>query len=163
MKTAPRKNPLVSLVPLLVAWVAVVVFGSASVAHMLDGRSGSPRSDAGLAGAALAPAPAKSPGIASAEAAVALSDAGRVRATPDTKPRCAECGVVESMREVDAAGGGIDRRGGTGTLPAKPAKRYELTLRMRDGSRHIIASAGQGGWKVGERVIAIAPAGGSFQ
>ena len=50
MKTAPRKNPLV---PLLVAWVAVVVFGSASVAHMLDGQSGSPRSVAPLAGAAI--------------------------------------------------------------------------------------------------------------
>lgn len=160
MKTAPRKNPLV---PLLVAWVAVVVFGSASVAHMLDGQSGSPRSVAPLAGAAMAPA--KSPGIASAKAAAALPEAGRVRVTPDTKPRCAECGVVESMREIDAAAAaaGIDRRGGTGTMPAKPAKRYELTLRMGDGSRHIIASAGKGGWKVGERVIAIAPAGGSFQ
>ena len=158
MKTAPRKNPLV---PLLVAWVAVVVFGSASVAHMLDGQSGSPRSVAPLAGAALAPA--KSPGIASAKDAAALPEAGRVRVTPDTKPRCAECGVVESMREIDAAAAGIDRRGGTGTLPAKLAKRYELTLRMGDGSRHIIASAGKGGWKVGERVIAIAPASGSFQ
>ncbi len=127
MKTPPKKS---ALIPLFLAGVAVLLFGSASVAHILDRQpDASP-----VPGAGSAFVPAK-------------PDEG-VR-TP-ARRRCAECGVIESMREVDAGSS-------TGKSNAQALRRYELTLRMNDGARQVISHARAGTWKVGERVVAFAP------
>ena len=65
--------------------------------------------------------------------------------------KCAQCGVVESTREMDQ-------------LPETSAKRVEVTVRMKDGASHrfIAASSANSSnpessanWRAGERVIFI--------
>lgn len=80
--------------------------------------------------------------------------------------KCPECGVVESRREIEppseqlaegidpvAAGG--TTRVGRNEIPAKPTHRYEVTVRMMDGSRRVFTDANLVNWRVGERVIII--------
>lgn len=81
------------------------------------------------------------------------------------RTRCAECGVVESTREIVEAdppaaspsGGEIDRLATNG----KPVKRYEITVRMRDGASRVFVDATPASWRPGERVRFIEGAGRS--
>jgi hypothetical protein len=57
------------------------------------------------------------------------------------KPKCNECGVVESMQRVNAD---ID-------APAI----YEIKVRMRDGSMHISHDANPANWRRGQHVILV--------
>ncbi len=78
--------------------------------------------------------------------------------------RCAECGVIESTREIEAAdekkgvngSGPIAAGGGIG---GKPARNYEITIRLKDGSMRVIRDANPATWRHGERVTIIAGAG----
>jgi hypothetical protein len=79
--------------------------------------------------------------------------------------RCAECGVVESTREIEApdekTGGNTSGRnaaGSRGAIEAKPVRNYEITIRLRDGSRRVITDAHPARWRHGERVQVIAGA-----
>lgn len=79
-----------------------------------------------------------------------------------TKRRCAECGVVASMREIDMSDEnvGLRARGGVkegvrNETRAKSAKRYEITIRLGDGSHRVIADANPAAWRLGERVSVI--------
>ena len=81
------------------------------------------------------------PEIPAAPPAVATAGASKAR----VNARCDECGVIESMRRVAAAG----------NLPAV----YEITVRMRDGSIRVNSEASPANWRPGERIILIA--GGS--
>lgn len=76
------------------------------------------------------------------------------------RTRCAECGIVESAREViesSQPGHEIDRR----TTDGKPLKRYEITVRMRDGASRVFVDATPANWRPGERVRFIEGAGRS--
>jgi len=73
--------------------------------------------------ATAAPVPAVAPG------------AGRARAKSS---RCPACGVIESIRTVAPAGG----------LPAT----YEITVRLRDGSKGVHRDASPANWRIGESV-----------
>ncbi len=57
--------------------------------------------------------------------------------TPD-RGRCRDCGVIESVREVER--------------PAKSSRSYEITIRFYDGSRRLIREARAPEWRTGDRV-----------
>ncbi len=91
----------------------------------------------------------------------------RVEGKRRTKGRCAECGLIVSMREI--AGSHADfQRAGTGGMtaehlieaPLKASRRYEITLRMADGSIRVISHDRPASWRAGERAILIEGANG---
>lgn len=64
---------------------------------------------------------------------------------PPTRTTCAECGVIESVREIDT-------RGEQG---AESTRSYETTIRLRDGSRRVFIEATPRMWRSGTRVMVI--------
>jgi hypothetical protein len=127
-------NPFRNL-PLLIAGVAVILFSSAGIAHIVGWIP-----------------------IASGDAGSALAPDG----LPAVKGRCAECGLIVSMREIElrneSAGSGATGRGlagKQGETKEKSTRRHELTIRLADGSSRVITEANPAKWRVGERVIVI--------
>lgn len=57
--------------------------------------------------------------------------------TPD-RGRCRDCGVIESVREIEKS--------------AKSGRSYEITVRFYDGSRRAIYEARAPEWRTGDRV-----------
>ncbi len=75
--------------------------------------------------------------------------------------RCAECGVIESTREIEAPDektgvGASGRIAAGGDIGAKPVRDYAITIRLQDGSTRVITDAHPARWRQGERVIIIA-------
>jgi len=100
------------------------------------------------------PAPAEPP-VAAAAPAIAAPGARAYR--------CAECGVIESTRKIEAADEktGVDASGritagNRGGIERKPVRNYEITIRLRDGSMRVITDANPARWRHGERVTIIA-------
>ena len=60
---------------------------------------------------------------------------------------CPECGVVESMRLVNKSGEG------------KSPRISEITIRMKDGSRHQFNASDPTMWRLGERIVLIRGSG----
>jgi hypothetical protein len=60
---------------------------------------------------------------------------------PRLTARCRTCGIVETVRAFRAAG-------------AAPAG-YELTVRLRDGSRQISSQSDSARWRVGDSIMLI--------
>lgn len=82
-----------------------------------------------------------------------------------TKVKCAECGLIVSMREITGNDGGFHRTaasvitvGNQVQAPVKVPRRYEITIRMADGSSRVIGHDNPASWRPGERVIVIAGA-----
>ena len=70
--------------------------------------------------------------------------------------RCADCGVIESTREIDAPGRiDTERHGG---IEVKTLRNYEITIRLQDGSMRVIRDAKPAKWRHGESVTVIAGA-----
>jgi hypothetical protein len=99
-------------------------------------------------------------------AALAARDALTVQTAPapaaggkHAKARCPECGVIVSMREIDAGEAGTDLAGvtaaGNKPLSGASAGRYEITIRLADGSRRVIEHVDPASWRQGERLILI--------
>ena len=98
--------------------------------------------------------------LAGAEPSAALA-AAALDARAPRAGRCAECGVIESMREIKAP-----EELAAFYVPGRPAARmrgesqaprnYEITIRLRDGSRRVITDANPAKWKRGEAVTVIA-------
>jgi hypothetical protein len=84
------------------------------------------------------PIPAVEPAntIAAIDAAP-LTDERRAR----RRPRCVECGWIESVREADAPGAGSAGR--------------EITVRLENGSSRVIVDDNPAAWRPGERVTII--------
>lgn len=129
--------------PLLIAGIAVILLGSAGIAHMMGwGTVFTDDSGDILALDQAPPAPATSEARA--------------------KPRCPECGVIVSMREIDVrnedngsgATGRVAARG-QGETRVKSTRSYEITVRMADGSSRVFNDANPARWRLGERVIVI--------
>ncbi|MBK8121852.1 MAG: hypothetical protein IPK39_23980 [Sulfuritalea sp.] len=81
---------------------------------------------------------------------------------PPVAASCAQCGVVASMREIRQAENASDARGKPGLVrvslkeaEVEMARRYEVTVRMRDGSRRVFLHAPPANWRAGERLILI--------
>ncbi len=84
-------------------------------------------------------------------------------ALPRRSYRCADCGVIESTREIDApdANGEIeapDRVAGGNSSATGPKllRTYEITIRLRDGTMRVIRDAKPAKWRHGEPVTIIA-------
>lgn len=96
-----------------------------------------------------------------AEMGAAGAPAGEAFAAPS--PRCAECGVIESVREIaasdeDAAvkAPGRGPAGSRGGIEAHLPRSYEITIRLRDGSMRVVRDARPANWRRGEPVTVIA-------
>jgi len=83
-------------------------------------------------------------------------------AAPDGRAKCAECGVVESTRDVGPAGKALDprasggvTRGGRKEPAGTSAKRYQVTVRMKDGTSRVFLDVNPAHWRAGERVTFI--------
>jgi hypothetical protein len=78
------------------------------------------------------------------------------------RPRCGECGLIESIRETEGHGAAIPHIAAGSPvaenrnhIPVKSASR-EITVRLEDGSSRTIVDANPGTWRLGERVTVIA-------
>ncbi len=103
-----------------------------------------------VCGVAIANMPSRR--LADQAAPVPMDDASATAAAEraavlPTRSRCVGCGVVESIRALDATGG----------LPAQ----FEFTVRLRDGSARVSRTIGRGTWHAGDRIILMAGAGGA--
>jgi len=77
--------------------------------------------------------------------------------------RCAECGVIQSTRKIEAqdewAGAYAPARTAAGRraeVGETPAQNYEITIRLQDGSLRVISDAHSAVWRPGEAVTLIA-------
>jgi hypothetical protein len=76
---------------------------------------------------------------------------------------CAGCGMVVSVREIDAHGefnglGAVDTATGEYTR-IKSIRSYAIAIRLFDGSSRVITHASPARWRAGEHVIVIDGAG----
>ena len=140
METQADKS---SYLPLLITGIAIILFSIAGLARMM-GWGPNWTGDSG-----------DIPAL-SREAAVPTSEAR-------AKPRCPECGVIVSMREIErhdedsgpGAAGGVTAAGNRDETRVRSANNYEIIIRMADGSSRVIDDAGAASWRIGERLIVI--------
>ena len=138
--TAPANTPL-HLPSLIGGFAAILVSGIAIGSLMLPSQGADP-----MVERADAPRAASAPAIT----------APRTRAYG-----CAECGVIESTREIEGPDAMIrvhtsGQIVSGGDIAGKPARNWEITIRLHDGSMHVITDANPARWKDGERVRVIA-------
>lgn len=70
--------------------------------------------------------------------------------------KCAECGVVESVRAVPTVGNaGSMMAADYDKALGKSTASYQVTVRMRDGSRRVFVDANTANWRPGERMTII--------
>ena len=137
-KRAARSSRL----PLVVAAIAVILFSTAGIARMMGWGPDSTGNSGGI---------------------LALDRADSVAASAVLAgPRCPECGMIVSTRELDAHEEDVDPGVSGGALVRyqdvvrpKAARRYEMTVRMADGTSRVINHTGPAGWRAGERLIVI--------
>jgi hypothetical protein len=127
--------------PLLVGGFAAIMVGGIAIASLAI-------SSQAFNGAFEAPVPPK---------VVAAQGSATARAYTY---RCDDCGVIESMRKIDAPDdhSGAGAPGRTGTIEGEPLRNYEITIRMQDGSVRVIREAKSAYWRHGEPVTLIAGA-----
>jgi hypothetical protein len=75
--------------------------------------------------------------------------------------RCAECGIVESIRLIEPRheAAGRTTRDARKPIPARAGQASsvaEVTLRLSDGASHLFLATDPASWRTGERVIFIA-------
>ena len=80
--------------------------------------------------------------------------------TTRAKARCAECGVIESTREIETrneetGAGAPNRTPAGGEAEKMPTRIYETVVRLQDGSLHVINDVNPERWRPGERVTLI--------
>lgn len=105
-----------------------------------------------------------------------VSESAQTPSSRRSRVTCRECGVIESIVPIERHGdvGGSERahvknagrdsgRGRPNAAAADGAEaRYDVTVRLRDGSTIVLSEATPRSWRVGSRVIAIAGAGTSI-
>ena len=107
---------------------------------------------------------------AGANSSSELADAGRpldetsvpAQAESRVRVKCDECGIVESLREIKPAGeashpvaSGRGVKLALNDAAATSNKRYEVTVRMRDGASRVFEESSPANWRPGERVTFI--------
>lgn len=73
----------------------------------------------------------------------------------NTRVKCPECGVVESARELATERSADSSMERSAEARPPPLRRYEITLRMKDGSSHHFVDASPANWRPGQRIILI--------
>ena len=133
---------------MLITGIAIVLFSTAGIARMMGWGPNSTGDSTGISA------------LDRTETDPATGEAGAAA-------RCAECGMIVSMREIDAldesAGPEITGREKSGGSVARdqdelrepPARRYEMTIRLAGGSSRVISHESPVNWRSGERVIVI--------
>jgi hypothetical protein len=144
--------------PLVILGIAVVLFSMVGIAKIMGLLSGARGNSGGV--------------FAFNHLHAAAADAIVLRAPTDQQPakrnerakgRCAECGVIVSVRLIerddDAFSGAAPESVTTGNrieAPAALTADYEITIRISDGSIRKINLASPAPWRPGERMILIA-------
>jgi outer membrane lipoprotein SlyB len=113
----------------------------------------------GIAIASLAISAQGSSGVFSAAEPLEAAAAPAIAAPDASASRCAECGVIESMRKIEAQAenSGVNApgriaAGNRGEIEGEPVGNYAITIRLRDGSMRVITDAHPARWRPGERV-----------
>ena len=155
MKTTFNEIPHLRL---LIGCVAVILLATSGIAAVMAWMPGAADTeDVVSAGGKLPALPGgmvDSPAQSSSES---IDGGARMRS------KCAECAVVESAREIDQPGkvsdpaGGVTRAGRNETS-GKPARSYEVIVRIKDGSNRVFMNRTTANWHAGERLILIAGA-----
>jgi outer membrane lipoprotein SlyB len=121
--------------PLLITGIAVILFSSAGIARIAGW---SPVSSGGAGSVPV------------------------IDALPAVKGRCAECGVIVSVRDIElrnengmSGATGETVAGNQNETQVQSTKSHELTIRLADGSSRVINEASPAHWRLGERVIVI--------
>ncbi|MCX7157399.1 MAG: hypothetical protein NTW45_13270 [Rhodocyclales bacterium] len=138
MKTQEVRNPLLKL---QMGGIAVVLLSFGAVAALM----------------------AVMPSVAAVSPAPTFARALSVNEPePPFRDRCEQCAVVTFIREIEPLEHGIQPGVGSRTtkdlrnaMAEESARRYEITIRMRDGSTHVIEQARPANWRVNERLILI--------
>jgi hypothetical protein len=117
-----------SYLPLLITGIAVILLCTAGIARMM----GWGPTFTGGSGGIFVP-DARSATSATPVAAIPGTNPTPVTGDTRAKARCAECGVIVLMREIER----------------------QIIVRMADGSRRVIDDADPASWRPGERVIVI--------
>jgi len=142
---------------LLIVSTVVVLSSTAGVAAI---KGWLPASSADLSDI---PAPQRSRVATVSEPAVVITArAARLQAGVRARANgtCAECGRIVSMKEIDGrdtlhTDAAVLLAGYANENPLNPSKRYEIVVRMADGSSRIINDASPTNWLPGARVIII--------
>jgi len=137
MKTQSDKS---SWLAPLITGITVVLFSSAGIARMMGWGPGSSEDSGDM----LEP------------------DHVLVTGEARARPRCPECGVIVSVRQIErrtedngpgAAAGAAPGNGDE--LQVTTNWTYEITVRMSDGSSRVVEDANPAEWRTGERLIVI--------
>jgi len=137
MSPASSKLPYLTL---LIAGMAIILFSTAGVAHMM-GWGANVTEDAD--------------GILDPQQAIAAKSTEVY-----TRRKCPECGVIVSMQKMQSHDEalrttGDARAGNPEATPGKMSGRYAITIRMSDGSIRVIDDTNPPQWRTGERLIVI--------
>jgi hypothetical protein len=143
--------------PLVIAGIAVVLFSIVGIARIMGLLSDARGSSGGAfdllhAAAAEALAPDAQP------------DPQPAKRNERAKRRCAECGVIVSVRVIESSGNAFSGAAPPGSVttgnrieaPVAWTVGHEITIRISDGSIHTIILASPAPWRPGERMILIA-------
>ena len=117
-----------SYLPLLITGIAVILLCTAGIARMMGW---GPTFTGGSGGVFVADA--RSATSATPVATIPDTTPASVAGDTRAKARCAECGVIVLMRQIEK----------------------QIVVRMADGSRRVIDDADLASWRPGERVIVI--------
>ena len=141
-------------VSLLALGVAAILFSASDIAA-ITGRL-LPASTAGIF------VPSFNLPAASAKAVAAPTAPKQREGKGRLKGRCAECGSIVSMREIEGNDGNFAHAAAGGMMTSKPMEtpvqlsgNYNIIVRMADGSSRVITHASPASWRPGERVILI--------
>ncbi len=143
MKTQINKRPSPLI---LITGIAVILFSAAGTAAITGWGSTSTGGSSEILAPDDLPATPAEPVV------------GRIRA----RTKCAECGVIASIREITARDGDDSLGAINGSvagnpdgIPMKSARYYEFTVRMTDRSIRLINDENPASWRLGERVMVI--------
>jgi hypothetical protein len=145
---------------LLVGGVATILLAGSGVAAVMTRLPGSTdTTEAALAFDKLPVRPLEGIG---APAQISPGRAGSGPRAKGARVKCGECGVVASTREIEQVGTAIDvgsagvmTNGERHKILSASAKRYEVVVRMMDGSSRVFKDANLAHWRAGERLILI--------
>jgi hypothetical protein len=138
MKTQANRS---QYLPPLIVGIAVILFSTAGIARMMGWGPNSTGDSRDIP---------------------ALDQTVPVTTETRARPKCAECGVMVSMREIEsqdevpgpgAAGGATS--GNRDEMRVKSTRSHEIIVRMADGSIRVINHASPASWRPGERMIVI--------
>ena len=155
MKTQARRA---QYLPLIMVGIAVILYSTAAIAAILGWRSASTDGSGDTADV-------RKVAVAAVEAVPVTEYTAqrRAKARARANGRCAECGIIVSIGEMakheDEFGSGAAiglTAGNRDESRLKSTRRYEINVRMADGSNHVVNHASPASWRTGERVIVIA-------